>query len=394
MAANRVPLRPFAVEDDRVQLTWSWLPADGLAVEIGGRSIDLPWTPPATLHRRGRVPHRIGHGPVGPGSVTIDDLTSATAYDVTVSGPGLARRRVARVTTLASPPGALTARFATVNDLHLGERAFGALATITDAVPLPPGLAPYPERAARAAIAEAVSWGAGRLVVKGDLTRDSEPVEFREVGRMLAESPVPTDVILGNHDVRHGIDGPGILASCGVDVTLEARAVDLPGVRLVLAHSPVPSERRGRLGRREIDRVMRLVSEAAPGPAVVAMHHAPQPHAVATNYPPGLYFAETRRFLARLREANPATVVVAGHTHRNRTRVIDGIPVVEVGSTKDYPGQWAGYAVHEGGIRQVVHRIADPDVLAWTEASRLALYGGWGRWSPGRLEDRCWTRSW
>ena len=68
--------------------------------------------------------------------------------------------------------------------------------------------------------------------------------------------------------------------------------------------------------------------------------------------------------------------------------------VTEVGSPKDYPGTWGGYVVHEGGIRQVVRRIAEPDVIAWTEYTRRAVGGVWGLWSPGSLSDRCWSHTW
>lgn len=394
-------LSVFAVEDRSVQLAWGWLPGAGVTVEVGGTSVDLPDPPPAVLRRRGRRPRIVGRGPVGPGAVTIDGLDSSTTYDVTVSAPGRPRRRIGRVTTLAPPPGRLTARFATVNDTHLGERAFGAWATMTDVIPLPQDLAPHPERCARAAIAEAAAWGATMIVAKGDLTRDSEPVEFNEVGRMLADSPVPVEVILGNHDVRHRVDGPAILARHGITVASRATAVDLPGVRIILAHTPLPTERRGRIGRPEIDRIARLAADAPPqgggrrpGPVVVALHHAPQATPVATFYPPGLYAGESRRFTAALHEANPTILIVAGHTHRNRRYRVGGIAVSEIGSTKDYPGQWAGYAVHEGGIRQVIRRIAAPEAIAWTESSRRALFGLWGLWSPSTLRQRCWVHPW
>ncbi|MDQ6782277.1 MAG: metallophosphoesterase [Actinomycetota bacterium] len=390
----------FAVEDRSVQLAWGWLPAAGLTIEVAGVEVVLPDSAPAQLHRRGRPSRRIGRGPMGPGAVTIDGLDPTTSYDVTLRGPGRARRRVARFTTLTPPPGRLTARFATINDTHLGDRAFGALGTITDVIPLPPDLDPYPVRCARAAIIEAAQWDAELILAKGDLTRDSEPVEFHEVGRMLADSPVPVGVILGNHDVRHGIDGSAILAGHGIAVAESATAMDLDGLRIILAHSPMPTERRGRLGLKELDRIVALAAGAPPGasrrpgPVVVAIHHAPQRRPVATHYPPGLYAAESRRFVAALFEANPTSVILAGHSHRNRCYEIDGVVVSEIGSTKDYPGQWAGYAVHEGGIRQVIRRIADPAAMAWTEGTRRALFGLWGVWSTSTVAQRCWSRPW
>jgi hypothetical protein len=61
----------------------------------------------------------------------------------------------------------------------------------------------------------------------------------------------------------------------------------------------------------------------------------------------------------------------------------------EVGSVKDYPGVWAGYEAHVGGLRQTVHRTGAPDVLRWTDRTASILLGMWGRWSPGTLDHRC-----
>jgi hypothetical protein len=68
--------------------------------------------------------------------------------------------------------------------------------------------------------------------------------------------------------------------------------------------------------------------------------------------------------------------------------------ITEVGSPQHYPGTWAGYVVHEGGIRQVVRRVAAPDAIAWTEQTRRSVLGVWARWSPGRIQDRCFSIAW
>jgi hypothetical protein len=68
--------------------------------------------------------------------------------------------------------------------------------------------------------------------------------------------------------------------------------------------------------------------------------------------------------------------------------------VTEVASTKDHPGVWAGYAVYEGGIIQVVRRILHPDAMGWTELTRRAAGGAWGPYASGRLSDRCFTHVW
>ena len=86
--------------------------------------------------------------------------------------------------------------------------------------------------------------------------------------------------------------------------------------------------------------------------------------------------------------------MTAGHSHRHRRRTHRSVTITEVGSPKDYPGTWAGYVVHEGGVRQVVRRVDRPDCIRWTEYTRRAALGLWGQWSPGRLDDRCFSLTW
>ena len=69
-----------------------------------------------------------------------------------------------------------------------------------------------------------------------------------------------------------------------------------------------------------------------------------------------------------------------------------GVPSIEIGCVKDFPGTWAEYRVYEGGITQVVHRISSPEALAWSERCRH-LYRDFGidyeTYALGALEDRC-----
>jgi predicted phosphodiesterase len=386
------PIAVFAVEDRAVQLHWPFLDVAELTVEVGDRT-ELLRAEALGRPTRWSRPRRSRAG--GPGTLLVEGLEPGTAYEVVVSIPGRARFSAARFTTLEPPPGRLLSRFATISDLHLGERRFGVLGTICEPRSGPGGPDPYPLRSARAALDEVGAWDAELVVVKGDITWDSLQKEFEQAGRLLAGSAVPVAAILGNHDVRRQAAPMGVrvLAEHGIEVSTSPRAIDLPGVRIVLGHSPIPDDRRGRLGEAQTAELVTLVAEAD-GAVVVMLHHPPQRTTVPTHYPPGLTKPESTRLLAQLNEANPATVVLVGHSHRNRLERSGSIPVAEVGSTKDYPGVWAGYAVHEGGIRQVLRRIGRPDVIAWTEATKAALGGRWGRWTPGRLDERCWSHPW
>jgi 3',5'-cyclic-AMP phosphodiesterase len=381
----------FAVEDTAVQLHWSSLPARRMTLEIGPETFDVEGSAPAWYRTQGRRKLRDAAG--GPGAVQVAGLEPDTAYDVVASGEGVPKRRVAVARTLPPPPGRLLARFATISDCHIGERRLGLTRTLHDPRPRPRGLAPYAVRCAVAAIGEAEAWGAETLVVKGDLTREAEPEEAETIADILEDTPLSVQVTLGNHDVRGPADVAAVVSSRGIPASSEARAVDLPGLRLVLGHSPVRGLHGGRLERTHLRELAELAG-SAPGPVALVVHHPPQRRRLPTHYPPSLSWADTSVLIDSLSAATSEAVVLSGHSHRNRRYRVGNLTVAEVGSTKDYPGQWAGYAVYEGGIRQVVMRTAAADVIAWTEMTGLALGGLWAWWSRGSLADRCWTLEW
>jgi len=374
-----------------VQIAWPWLPSPDMTIEIGGHRIDAGTLAPGWYRETWGRPHAPGRA--GPGAITVNGLEPSTTYDICLRGPGMPRTKVATAKTLPPPPGRLLARFATISDCHIGERSLGPLKRLHDPCPRPRDLVPYPTRCARAAISEAERWGAGLLVAKGDLTQKGTADELYDAVDILAAAAMPVEVLLGNHDVRGHLDAYAVISSCGLPASREPRARDLPGVRMVLGHSPLPDRHAGAVTAADSDAMARLASETD-SPVVVAIHHPPQRWPVETHYPPSISRPDSARLVAGLAAAQPATLIIAGHTHRNRRYQVGGLTVAEVGSTKDYPGQWAGYSVYEGGIRQVVFRVAEPSAITWTETTRRAIFGIWGWWSPGRLSDRCWTLEW
>ena len=129
-------------------------------------------------------------------------------------------------------------------------------------------------------------------------------------------------------------------------------------------------------------------------PVFVATHHYPQRFNLITEYPSGVPRREAKPFLDALDKRKPGSVIACGHTHRHHRRHYKSLLITEIGSTKDYPGVWAGYVVYEGGIRQVVHRVAEPSARAWTDRTGRALFGLWRWWAPGLRSHRCWTWEW
>lgn len=291
---------------------------------------------------------------------------------------------------MTPPPGDELFRFATVSDTHIGMEDFGFLPTVRD----PAGSAPPPEQCLRAALREAAAWGAQLIVHKGDVTQHGTREEAARAVELLAACGVPVDAVVGNHEVKpSGESLADLFLDRGIELVQDGVAVrDVPGLRLVRFDSTIPGRHVGSYAR-FADDVVDAVAEAH-GAAIVLTHHQPQPLPIPHHWPPGIPSGEARALFDRLLAVNRHVWLTAGHTHRHRARRHASLVITEVGSTHDYPGTWAGYAVHEGGLRQVVRRIADPDALAWNEATRRTVLGAWGRWSPGRISDRCVSHTW
>ncbi len=363
----------WAVEDTAVQLCWGDLDAGTVTATVSG-------APDAAIEHTG-----------GPGSLIVDGLTPDRVAEITVNWRGGSARL--ETLTLPSPPGEELYRFATISDVHLGATRWGALKTMTEekiGLDFERG---HPFAAATSAIADAEAWGASRLVIKGDLAHHRVPEHFELAGALVDSfTDLPMSLIPGNHDVDQRSD-MAVPATIGVRElpfirTLER--LDLPGLQLIAVDTTVEGRGDGRIAHVQ-DEVAQLVRQSDL-PTFVATHQQPQDKPYITYWPPGIKAPESSNFMAALRDQ--PVLLTSGHTHRNRVHRRQGFVQTEVASTRDWPGVWAGYVVHEGGIRQVVRRISAPDVMRWHEYSRNAVATLWGRWSPGALDDRCITHPW
>lgn len=372
-------IRVFAVEPTSIQLDWAALGPGTVRVSAADTVV--------VIETDG-----------GPGSVTLDDLPAGRRLTVRLEGDGVPfaqghGRIELSATTPLPPPGAELARIATMSDLHIGETTFGYLHTIGEAVGTPAGES-HSIRAAQAGIAEALAWGAQRLVLKGDVVDQSHPGNWQEVEKLLADVPVPIHLISGNHEVkrRRTIEAGDALVDSVAAYTHRVDAIDLGGATLVLANSTEPDHERGRLAyvRDELLDALR----GASGGALVTLHHHLRHGLHPSGWPVGVPAAEATEVLDEIVRVHPATMLTSGHVHRNRIRRHGPLTLTCVGSVKDYPGVWAGYVFHEGGIRQVVRRVGEPSILRWTDRTGDALGGAYRHWTPSRLSTRCVTVTW
>jgi 3',5'-cyclic-AMP phosphodiesterase len=306
----------------------------------------------------------------------LDGLRPATAY--TIEGT--------TVITLPRPDGELLCRFATVNDVHFGELECGRIdgEPAGPIVHAAPGEAPYPETMNRGAVAEMSVADLAAVVVKGDLSADGRPDEwaaFEDCYRPAFGERL--HVVRGNHDGYHG------QTEYAGD-----RWIELPGVAIALLDTVIPEHTTGNLTADQLDWLDAHAAESD-RPVIVMGHHQQWVGGRRSDDYFGLS-PDASDALDAVAARRPALIAyTAGHTHRHRRRQMpSGIPTIEVGCVKDFPGVWAEYRVYEDGITQVVHRISAPDALDWSERCRH-LYSDFGldyeTYALGTLEDRCFN---
>lgn len=363
---------PFAVSPHEVQIVWGDAFPGPVLVTLEGRRFVVQ------------------HGG-GPGGLVIDGLTPATSYQATVRPAHSTASAQVSFVTLSPPPGPELGRVVTVSDLHIGAWRHGLLRPMIDRSG---HQIPHATRCAQAALAEADRFHPDLVVVKGDLTNHGWHGHWNEVASILHTVSQPLAIAPGNHDVGEVSedDAARALAIRGLPCADPISVTDLPGVRVIVLDSTVPGHSEGQWAKSQ-EALLDAAAEAD-RPCLVCLHHPPERWPIPSGYPIGIPWPASAKGLAALRRAQPRLLVTAGHTHRNRRYRLSGVEVSEVASTKDYPGVWAGYAIHEGGIRQVVQRTLAPEAMAWTEQTRQTMGGIWGRYSPGTLSDRCFVHRW
>ena len=297
------------------------------------------------------------------------------------------------VRSLPRPGGELLCRVATVNDVHCGETEAGRIDDLTVG-PIrraDPGATPYPEVMNHAAALEIATIEPAAVIVKGDLSVDGEPDEW-EAFESCYRVPFGErlHVVRGNHDAyRHQAEYAG------------DQWIELPGVAVAMLDTTIPGATTGTITVEQVDWLDDHCA-GADRPVFVMGHHQQWIGDGSDAKRSDDYFGlhpDASDALDALTERRSGVIgYAAGHTHRHRVRPMarSGRPSIEIGCTKDFPGTWAEYRVHEHGIMQVVHRMSTADALAWSESCR-GLYSDFGvdyeTYALGTLTDRCFTIS-
>jgi 3',5'-cyclic-AMP phosphodiesterase len=193
-------------------------------------------------------------------------------------------------------------------------------------------------------------------------------------------------VVRGNHDAYQGQTGYA-----------GDQWIDVPGLAIALLDTTIPEQTTGRLLPEQLEWLADMASASAV-PVLAMGHHQQWIAGGADDHRSEGYFGlhpdASDALDAVVAQRRTIIGFTAGHTHRHRVRRMtrSGVPSIEIGCVKDFPGTWAEYRVYETGVMQVVHRISDPAALAWRERCRH-LYADFGvdyeTYALGTLEDRC-----
>ena len=289
-------------------------------------------------------------------------------------------------------PGERLASFATVNDVHFGETECGVIEGL-DLGPIhrsPEGAEPYPELMNRCAVEEIAAMDPAVVVAKGDLTTRGEPEEYERFCEVYGGAFGDRLVhVRGNHDAYSG-------ETHASDAPIE---VELPGVRLAVLDTVIPRHTPGAVSTEQLEWLDALAADSDRPVLVFGHHHAWSPD---SDTRPEEYFGicpDDSERLVEVAARRPSIIgYFAGHTHRNRVRRFSAtgdLPWVEVACVKDFPGAWAEYRVHEGGVLQIHRRISAPEALEWSETTRDMYGGSYFEYAFGEMSDRCfpiWPR--
>lgn len=323
----------------------------------------------------------------------FEKLEAGTDYRLALTNGGV--RAALGFRTLDGPEAREVASFATIDDPHFGEPSLAVLGRRGSVVEISGGGHPHWELMNEDAVDEINVLGVDAVVVKGDVTHDGRPEQFAAAARTLARLRPPCHVILGNHDAYGGVDGYQALCQ-----PRAPRNVEIGGWCLLLLDTVDRGGRGGILPqaqRRWIERALARTG-ARRQPTLVLMHHQPVPEQHTQGLPDSIGLAdEASRYLVRLLSRHPQVRgVLAGHTHRNHLAWSPGaaaVPLVEVSSSKDFPGVYAHYRLYEDGtFRQEVRRISSPRALRHS-ARCEAILGPYRGLFLGGLASRSFATS-
>jgi 3',5'-cyclic AMP phosphodiesterase CpdA len=325
-------------------------------------------------------------------------------------------------TTLVPPPGRELFAFATMTDTHIGQEVVGRVVLAGGKLVFP-GVrwrepqVPLWEVALQPALEEINSSGCAFTVVKGDLTHNSAPGEFRLAREILGGLSRPFHVVRGNHDhpdlllrtfnkprlwysFDHGgmhfvvLDTEPLLGrgNAARESQLQWLAADLgkhaDQWTFVFLHRPIQPD----LARSDDAVSARLVEAGSSLLEKMASPTAARALKFATGHLQDVPEPQARRMVELFAQHGRVAGVFAGHVHRNFVgywpEQTGNLPYVETAPPGEYPCGYAITRVFTGGYMHNYHVPDDDRCLEWSATTRETFERMGVAGKAGTLADR------
>jgi Icc protein len=164
-----------------------------------------------------------------------------------------------------------------------------------------------------------------RLLVSGDLVEHGDEPSYRLLGKRLAECPIPSHLMLGNHDARGPFrrafpdapDAGGFLQY----------VVEDPSLRMIVLDTLEEGRHAGAFCASRAAWLAERLDEEPAQPTIIALHHPPFDSGIEwmTTDPAEPWVARLRRALSG---RTNIVAMLSGHLHRPVVGMFDGTAAV------------------------------------------------------------------
>jgi 3',5'-cyclic AMP phosphodiesterase CpdA len=337
----------------------------------------------------------------------------------------------------SSPPCAPRFRFASLNDMHVGENVSGQATALPNSLPPPLAGQPIPPSFRQdsphywqvmneGAVADIKKHNPAFTILKGDITAeggnpgvDLSGDQFVLARQILDGLGGPYFAVRGNHDKRADLEKslvfdygvanlPPTLTVTATNVVpgydADGHPVGDPHFDFAFSYTPAPGQTvrfialdtwdndhppagpatsAGRFTADQLTFLDEQLSTDTTSPTFIYMHHPVSEVASETAVPPivfGVRQPDAALFLGKVRTHANVVGVLSAHTHRNwitPSALAPGVPFVETAASKEYPGGYTIYKVFEKGYIQSFYKCSTEACLEWSEETRgeyLNLY--------------------
>lgn len=289
-----------------------------------------------------------------------------------------------------TPPGKTLARIGIIGDPHVGlEISDNILPAVVDDL----------NRA-----------GVDFSVAIGDLTQNGLADLFFRANEMLEKLDAPWIVTVGNHDMW-GYDTKEAKGLERFDAAFARKPYDVyeaNGVRVIAVNSADPAAspfppfdiitggfsdepNESVPGGTISDETSQWLAQFGPeGPTLIMLHHPPHPYA---GFPPvtfGLDEDSTKTLVEAVKRTG-AWGVICGHTHRSALYEIDGVPMLEVPSPKEWPFGYGIVEVTDEGWSFNLLPISDRSIYEEKSVRTNAVIRNYSR-GPDEARAFVWKR--